>query len=167
MLGPLYAEGGAADPKGLFAAWFADQQSYLKLKREKRQKFITEVTDRDRKMIEVMRTVCPVKSEELINESNGSASTIDYHTRAPLPFMHTEVRKLGAAEAETLLEIGARAREFNLSRERSRQRASQQSVDGALVEVNDEDDNDDLFGDIVDNNEQHVNSSDEDEDENK
>jgi hypothetical protein len=161
VLGPLFSDGGAADPKGIFTGWFDDKQSYLKLKRENRQKFITEATEKDRKEIEIMRTVCPVKSEELINEGSGNASTIAYHTRAPLPFLHTEERELGPADKETLLKIGARAREFNLSIERRRQKASQLPVDGALVEVNDEDADDDV-PDIVDD-EQNANSSEEDD----
>ena len=75
--------------------------------------------------------------------------------------MHTEVRKLGEADAETLLEIRARAREFNLSRERRRQKAIQQSVDGALVEVNDEDADEDVAN-IVDDEHNVNDSSDED-----
>jgi hypothetical protein len=53
-----------------------------------------------------------------------------------MPFMHSQERKLGEEQAETLLHIGHCAREFNLSRAHRSQLASRA---GEVAEVNDED----------------------------
>lgn len=109
---------------------------FLQRKREKRIKYLGKATEKGKKEIEIYRTICPVKAE--LGSERSGASFIEYQTRAPLPFMHTDERKLGREEAETLLMIGHQAREFNMKNERRRQEARQPAAAG-----NDEDEDED------------------------
>jgi hypothetical protein len=136
VLGPLFEPGGEADPKGIFDAWRNTKVNFLQRKREKRIKYLGKATEKGKKEIEIYRTICPVKAE--LGSERSGASFIEYQTRAPLPFMHTDERKLGKEEAETLLMIGHQAREFNMKNERRRQEARQPAAAG-----NDEDEDED------------------------
>ena len=119
VLSSLYKRSSEEDPRGVFREWCIAQSNYLVKKRSKREAYMVKASEKYKKQIEIFRTICPVKSEELVSERKGPAF-VKYQTRPPMPFVHTDERTLGAEEAETLLQLGHQAREFHVSVERRR-----------------------------------------------
>jgi hypothetical protein len=112
VLGPLFEDDGP-DEFRMFAGWLGDTRDTLAHKRVKREKFIADNARKNANVIRAIRSIVPVKEDELVMETKGEY--LEYLTRAPFPFNHREEKELTIEKQRILLDIRHYARDMNKS----------------------------------------------------
>jgi hypothetical protein len=133
VLGTLFEEEGP-DEFGMFSGWLSNMKDRLVSSKGRREKFIAKDAVKNANVIRAIRSIVPVKEDELVTETKGEF--LEYITRAPFPFNHREEKVLSLEKQQTLVEIRHYARDMHKSlaekAKRNESRPTDQNALGVL-----------------------------------